>query len=190
LTTGYRIEDQSALYFLTLQVVDWIDVFTRQRYRDIFLDSLRYCQQKKDLQIFAYVIMSNHVHLIVNSPMGGLSATIGDLKKFTSKAIISSINEEVESRRDWMLGLFKKNADQHQRNTEFQFWTHENHAVVLYSNKFIEEKLTYLHNNPVRAGLVEKPENYLYSSARNYAGLTSNLDIELLSVAWKKYDKH
>jgi REP element-mobilizing transposase RayT len=68
MTTGYQIEDQSALYYLTLQVVDWIDVFTRQIYRDIAIDSLKYCQQNKGLQIFGYVIMSNHIHLIANSP--------------------------------------------------------------------------------------------------------------------------
>jgi len=187
MTTGYRIEDQSALYYLTLQVVSWIDIFSRQRYRDIIIESLEYCQQKKGLQVFAYVIMSNHIHLIVNSPMGGLSNTIGDFKKFTSKAIIKSIQTDVESRREWMLDLFKHHADSHKRNTGYQFWTHENHAIVLYTNSFIEDKLTYLHENPVRAGLVENPEDYLYSSAQNYAGRTGLLDVVLLSVTWKTF---
>ena len=61
MSTGYQIEDQSALYYLTLQVVDWVDVFTRPIYRDIAIDSLRYCQQNRGLQIFGYVIMSNHI---------------------------------------------------------------------------------------------------------------------------------
>lgn len=149
------------MYYLTIQIVDWVDIFSRQRYRDIFLDSLRYCQQEKGLQVFAYVIMSNHVHMIVNSQSDNLSATIGDLKKFTSKAIIRSIKHDVESRKAWMLDIFKENAGSHKRNKEFQIWTHENHAVVLYTNKFIEEKLFYIHENPVRAGLVEKAEDYL-----------------------------
>lgn len=187
MTTGYRIEDQSALYYLTLQVVSWVDIFSRQRYRDIIIESLQYCQQKKGLQVFAYVIMTNHVHLIVNSPMGGLSGTIGDFKKFTSKAIIKSIQTDVESRRAWMLNLFKQHAARHKRNTGFQFWTHENHAIVLYTNSFIEDKLTYLHENPVNAGLVENPEDYLYSSAQNYAGRKGLLDVVLLSVAWKTF---
>jgi REP element-mobilizing transposase RayT len=187
MTTGYRIEDQSALYYLTLQVVGWIDVFSRQRYRDIVIDSLCYCQENKGLQVFAYVIMTNHVHLIVNSPLGGLSKTIGDFKKFTSKAIIKSIQTDTESRRDWMLELFKRYADSHERNTGFQFWTHENHAIVLYSNSFIEDKLTYLHENPVRAGLVEKPEDYLYSSAQNYSGRNGILDVLILSARWKTF---
>jgi REP element-mobilizing transposase RayT len=61
--TGYQIDNQSGLYFLTLQVVDWVDVFTRQVYRDIILSSLEYCVKNKGLVLHAYVIMSNHVHL-------------------------------------------------------------------------------------------------------------------------------
>jgi len=187
MSTGYQIEDQSALYYLTLQVVDWIDVFTRQIYRDIVIDSLKYCQQKKGLQIFGYVIMSNHIHLIANSPDGHLSETLRDFKKFTARTIISAIKEGNESRRDWMLNRFEFNAKQHSRNENYQLWTHENHAVILYSNDFIQEKLEYLHNNPVRARIVEKPEEYLYSSARNYADLDGLLDIAFITMKWKTY---
>ena len=187
MSTVYRIEDQSALYYLTLQVVDWIDVFTRPIYRDIIIDSLKYCQKNKGLQIFGYVIMSNHIHLIANSPEGHLSETLRDFKKFTAKTIIDSIKEGNESRRDWMLNRFEFNAQQHSRNENYQLWTHENHAVILYSNDFIQEKLEYLHNNPVRARIVEKSEDYLYSSARNYADLDGMLDITFIEMKWKTY---
>ena len=187
MSTGYQIKDQSALYYLTLQVVDWIDVFTRPIYRDIVIDSLRYCQKNKGLQIFGYVIMSNHIHLIANSPDGHLSETLRDFKKFTARAIIDAIKEGNESRRDWMLNRFGFNAQQHSRNEHYQLWTHENHAVILYSNDFIQEKLEYLHNNPVRARIVEKPEDYLYSSARNYADLDGMLDVVFVEMKWKTY---
>jgi len=187
MSAGYQIEDQSALYYLTLQVVDWIDVFTRPIYRDIIIDSLKYCQKNKGLQIFGYVIMSNHIHLIANSPEGHLSETLRDFKKFTAKTIIDSIKEGNESRRDWMLNRFEFNAQQHSRNENYQLWTHENHAVILYSNDFIQEKLEYLHNNPVRARIVEKSEDYLYSSARNYADLDGMLDIAFIEMKWKTY---
>ncbi|HNW97085.1 MAG TPA: transposase [Bacteroidales bacterium] len=91
MTTGYQIKEQAGLHYLTFQVVDWIDIFTRQVYRDIVIDSLSYCKQNKDLQIFGYVIMSNHVHLIVNSTSGKLSDTVRDFKKFTSSKIIKEI---------------------------------------------------------------------------------------------------
>ena len=83
--------------------------------------------------------------------------------------------------------MFERAAKQHKRNKNYQFWTHENHAVNLYSEKFIKERLMYIHNNPVKAGIVEQPEDYIYSSARNYASLGNILDIDLLSFTWKTY---
>ncbi len=125
MSTGYQIRDQSALHYLTIQVVDWIDVFTRQAYRDIVIDSLRYCQQNKGLQIFEFVIMSNHIHLIANSPQGELSNIIRDFKKFTAKNIIEGITNGNESRKDWILNRFKFNAQRHSRNENYQMWTYE-----------------------------------------------------------------
>lgn len=81
-----------------------------------------------------------------------------------------------------MLNRFSFNARKHSSNTNFQVWTHENHAVYLYSPIFTAEKLEYLHQNPVRAGIVANPEDYLYASTRNYAELESVLYIELLSL--------
>ena len=187
MSTGYQICDQEGLYYLTIQVVDWIDVFTRQIYRDIVLDSLRYCQQNKSLQIFGYVIMSNHIHLIANSPIGELSATIRDFKKFTSKQILNTIETGNESRKEWMLNRFMFNGQKHSRNERYQFWTHENHTVQLFSPEFTQEKLHYLHQNPIRAGLIAKPEDYLYSSARNYAGIEGLLDVVKLDILWITY---
>jgi len=182
MSTGYQIKDQEALHYLTMQVVDWIDIFTRKAYRDLVLESISYCRQNKGLQVFGYVIMSNHVHLICNSPDGKLSDTIRDLKKFTSRKLIEVIQTGNESRKEWMLDRLGFTGRKNSRNQDFQVWTHENHAIVLYSNPFIHEKLTYLHNNPVRAGIVERPEEYLYSSARNYADMPGPLEIILLSL--------
>jgi REP element-mobilizing transposase RayT len=183
MSTGYQIKDQEGLYYLTFQVVDWVDIFSRQVYRDIVIDSFKYSIEHKDLQIFAYVIMSNHIHLITNSSIGRLSSTIGDIKKYTSKKIIETIQTINESRNEWLLNRFSFKAKQNSRNKNYQVWTHENHAIYLYSNEFIAEKLEYLHQNPVRAGIVVNPEDYLYSSARNYAELDSVLEIELLSLS-------
>jgi hypothetical protein len=109
------------------------------------------------------------------------------LKKFTSKKIIDAINNFQESRREWMLNRFKFNASHHKVNKYYQVWTHENHAVYLCSNESIKEKIEYIHNNPVRAGIVEKPEDYLYSSARNYASLEAPIDIPLLILPAHTY---
>ncbi len=178
---SYRIKDQGGTYFLTLQVVGWLDVFSRQIYRDMIMESLRYCILEKDLVLYAYVIMTNHVHLIVRSKNEKLSDTIRDFKRFTSNRILKSIGDSgIESRRDWLNLVFEYYARFNKRVKERQFWTHENHAVELTSNRMTETRLEYIHANPVRAGWVENDEDYLYSSARNYAGLPGLLDIELL----------
>ncbi len=182
MSTGYQIKDQEGLYYLTFQVVDWIDIFTRQVYRDIVIDSFRYAIEYKYFQLFAYVVMSNHIHLIAHSGKGVLSNTVRDIKKYTSKRIIETIQTIPESRREWMLNQFQFKAKQHSRNENYQVWTHENHAIYLYSPEFIAEKLEYLHQNPVRAGIVVNPEDYLYSSAGNYAEMENILEIELLSL--------
>jgi REP element-mobilizing transposase RayT len=187
MSTGYQIMDQRAAHFLTFQIVDWIDVFTRKIYKEIIIDGFKYSIENKGLQIFAYVIMSNHIHLIAQSTDGKLSDTVRDIKKFTSKKIIEAIDNYPESRREWMLNIFKFNAAHHKSNKNYQVWTHENHAIHLYSNKFFREKIEYIHNNPVKAGIVEKPEDYFYSSARNYASLEAPIDIPLLVLPVHTY---
>ena len=90
---SYVIKDQFATYFLTFQIVGWLDIFTRKRYRDIVVDSFNYCVEQKQLQVHAWVIMSNHVHCIVTGTNGLLSDTIRDLKRHTAKEILKSIQE-------------------------------------------------------------------------------------------------
>jgi REP element-mobilizing transposase RayT len=115
MSTGYQIKEQSALYHITLQVVYWVDVFTRSRYKDIIIENLTYCQQNKGLSIYAYVIMSNHIHLLVQSQTNNLSDTLRDFKSYTSKKLIESIANDTESRREWMLEQFFK-AGEHLSN--------------------------------------------------------------------------
>ncbi len=84
-----------------------------------------------------------------------------------------------------MLMVFRYSARKHKRNNTYQFWTHESRAIEVYSNKFIEQKIEYIHNNPVVAGIVVSAEDYLYSSARNYAGLENLLEITEITFDWK-----
>lgn len=187
MSTGYKIsKDSQDLYFLTLQIVGWVDIFTRKEYKEIVAESLLHCQQHKGLNLYAYVVMSNHIHLLVQSECCDLSGSIRDFKRFTSHRFFEIIDSEIESRRDWLKmvveyhGRFKNKQDK-------QIWTHENHAEHIYSQDFIEQKLTYIHENPVRAGIVAKPEEYLYSSARNYADMEGPIDVIKLNLKWKTY---
>ncbi len=187
MSTGYQIKEQDKLHFVTLQVVEWVDIFSRQKYRDIIIENLSYCQKNKGLEIYAWVIMSNHIHLLIRSEKEELSNILRDFKSYTSKKILEAINSSDESRRDWMLKIFKDAAFKHKRNSEYQFWTHENHAEYIFSQKFIEQKVEYIHDNPVRAGIVEKQEEYRYSSAKDYAGEKGLLEIEPVIIRWKTY---
>jgi len=182
---GYKIRDEYGVYYLTFAVVEWIDVFSRKIYIDIVLDSLKFCIEKKQLKLFAWCIMTNHIHLIVQSSKGDLSGTLRDFKKFTSSRIINAIEQnKEESRRNWMLWIFKKAGEKNSRNKDYQFWQQENHPVQLSTIPFTLEKLNYIHNNPVKAGIVEKPEDYLLSSGRDYFGMRGLLPIEHLTAAY------
>jgi REP element-mobilizing transposase RayT len=166
---GYKIRNKEAAHFITFAVVEWVDVFTRKDYRDILLDSIRYCQKEKGLLLHAWCIMSNHVHLIASASDNNLSDILRDFKKFTSRQIINAIkNNEKESRQKWMLEIFRKAGEVNNRNSEFQFWRQDNQPKEVYSPAFVFQKLSYIHNNPVEAGIVTKAEHYLYSSAMDY----------------------
>jgi len=182
---GYKIRDQFKPHHLTLTLVDWVDLFTHTRYIDIIINSLKYCQDNKGLLIYAFVIMPTHLHLMVSSKSGQLSATIRDMKRHTSKTLVEMVKTEPESRREWILEHFSRAAAQHKRNNKFQVWMQHNHPIELFSNKFIWQRLNYIHNNPVKKGFVEYPEDYLYSSARNYADKEGVLDVILVTREMK-----
>jgi REP element-mobilizing transposase RayT len=183
MSSSYKISGDD-LYYLTFQIVGWIDIFTRKIYRDIVIESFQFCQQHKGLNLYAYVIMSNHIHLLAQSEKGDLSGIIRDFKNNTSKKFLKVLNDPVESRSDWMKLVFEYHGKFKNKQTN-QVWTHENHAEHIYSQKFMEQKVDYIHNNPVRAGIVSRPEDYLYSSASNYAEMDSILEVIKLDFKWK-----
>ncbi|WP_266204174.1 REP-associated tyrosine transposase [Pontibacter kalidii] len=169
------------LYFLTMTVVDWVDVFTRPVYKHIMVDALRFCQEKKGLKLYAWVLMSNHLHLIAAAEEDrSLSDILRDFKQFTSRKIVATIQEEPESRRQWMLHRFEFNAHLSTKVRHYKVWQDGNEAKELLSNSIIDQKLEYIHLNPVRAEWVDEPEHYRYSSAANYADLPGLLEVEWL----------
>lgn len=186
MSTGYKIREGADAYYLTFQIVGWVDIFTRKVYRDIAVESFKYCQGNKGLNIFAFVIMSNHIHLLAQGQDNNLSNIIRDFKNFTSRKFLEVIYEGNESRSDWMKIVFEYHGKFENKQNN-KIWTHENHAEQIYSQKLIEQKIDYIHTNPVRAGLVTKAEDYLYSSARNYAGLDFELEVTKLDILWKTY---
>ena len=178
----YKFHNPDGLYFITNTVVDWIDVFSRPVYKEIIVESLQYAQEKKGLIIHAWVIMSNHLHMIVSAKENYvLSDIFRDFKKFTAKKIIHEIEENPEeSRKKWMLMLFKTHGNRNPNNKEYQFWQQDNHPIELDTNQKINQRLDYLHDNPVNALIVDKAEEYLFSSARDYSGEPGLIEVELI----------
>lgn len=169
MSSKYKPFEKELPHFITFTVVGWVDAFTRENYREIFLDSLKYCQQHKGLILHAWVIMSNHVHLIISSEVQEISDLARDIKKYCSKKIIKAIQDSfIESRKEWMLNLFRYSGLCNNKNKEFQFWKNNYHPIVLNNPDRMMQRINYLHNNPVKAGLVWQPWHYKYSSAIDY----------------------
>ena len=178
MSRSYKFHNPEGLYFVSFAVVGWLDVFTRNEYKDILLQSLSYCQKVKGMEIIAWCVMTNHVHLVFRSVKGQHpSLLLGDIKRFTSKAVVKAIQENPrESRREFLLEQFKKAAAKSSNVKEYQVWRHDNKPIELWSNKVIWEKINYVHNNPVEAGLVYRAQDYVYSSASDYSDEKGLLD--------------
>ena len=178
MSRNYKFQNPEGVYFVSFAVVEWIDVFTRNEYKNILLDSLRYCQQEKGMEIYAWCVMS----LIFSSIKEEKPELIlGSFKRFTSKAIVTAIKENSqESRKEWLLKQFEEAGEKTSNVCQYQLWRHDNKPIELRSNKVIDEKLNYIHNNPVEEGLVFRAEHYVYSSAIDYAGEKGLLDIVLI----------
>jgi len=182
MSTKYKIHNPEGIYYVTFATVQWVNLFDRPVYKHILVDNLNYCIQNKGLIIFAYVIMSNHLHLIMKARDGfNLSHILRDYKKYTSVKLLEEIQENPqESRKNWMLWIFGSAGKKNINNKKFQIWQQDNHPIELINNEIIDQKINYIHDNPVVAEYVINPEDYKYSSARDYADGHSDVNVELL----------
>lgn len=176
MSNSYKVYDQFGVYFITCTVHQWIDIFTRNIYKEILVESLKYCQEHKGLLIYEWVIMTNHIHLIIGTKNIPLSDIIRDFKKFTSAKIVKAIeNNPLESRKSWILWLIKK-------QDKILFWQEGYHGEEICTYDFYLTKMKYIHQNPVRAGIVQKEEEYLYSSCGERYGVGKSL-LELVKFS-------
>lgn len=176
----YKFRDNDRLYFATFSVVYWIDLFIRKQYKDILLNSWQYCMEKKGMELYAWVIMTSHVHMIIGSHQDNMENIMRDMKKHTSQELRKAIQDyDGESRKEWMMKLMRMAGQKNSKARDFQLWQEGNHPIELFTPKVTHQKLDYIHNNPVEAAIVEKPEEYWYSSARDYYGMKGLIDIML-----------
>ncbi len=172
MSRNYKFRNPEGLYFVSFAVINWIDVFTRNEYKDIMLDALRYAINHKSMKLYAWCIMTNHVHIVFDvSGSNKPELVLGDIKRYTSRKLTVAIaNNLQESRREWMLLQFEAAAQQSSNTTKYQFWRHDNRPIELWSEAIIKQKINYIHNNPVEEGIVFQAQDYKYSSAIDYAG--------------------
>jgi REP element-mobilizing transposase RayT len=178
MSRNYKFYNPEGLYFVSFAVVEWLDVFTRNEYKEIIKESLTFCQKNKGMEIFAWCIMTNHVHLVFRT-IGEQKPelVLGDFKRFTSQKIVKAIiDNPKESRKEILINTFKKAAENSSNVKHHQFWRHDNKPIELWSNKVINEKINYVHQNPVEADLVFRAEDYRYSSTIDYSGVKGLLD--------------
>jgi len=164
----YKIRSTEWLYFVTFTVINWIDAFTRPHYRNIFVDSLNYCVAEKGLKIHAWVLMTNHAHLLIDTDKEPIEHIVRDFKRHTSKAITKAIEENIQESRDWMMYFFRKAGEKNGMNKELQFWQNDYHPIHCWNGELIQQKINYIHQNPVRAEFVNEAHEWKYISAPDY----------------------
>jgi putative transposase len=159
----YRINNEDAAYFITSTIVEWLPVFTTAGCCDVLVRSFEYCRRTKGIRIHAWVILDNHFHAIVSGP--NLAPTLSDLKKFTAHEIVDQL--KTEGRR-WLLNQLAYFCAAHKTGSRHQVWQEGLHPQSIPTDEMMVQKLEYLHNNPVKRGLVAAAEHWIYSSAHEW----------------------
>ena len=168
--TRYRVLEPQAPHFITSTVVGWLPVFTTAARCQIIVDSLEYCRAHKGLKVHAWVILDSHLHAILAAP--DLPRVIADFKRHTARRLIELLEAE---NADWLLHLMRQWCPGYKTQSDIQFWQEGYHPEALFSDAVMEQKLEYLHNNPVKRGLVAAPEHWRFSSAHEWCSGTTPL---------------
>ena len=156
--------EKGELYFCTLTLCGWYYIFDRHDRFRILADNLAYCQRTKGLKIYAYVFMLNHIHLIASA--NDLAGVLRDFKSFTAK----ELSKNICAFEPQILRLF-------QTEKGFHFWQNGNEPKMIETEKFLHQKLTYIHNNPVKKEYVNYPEEWRWSSANEIQEIIKVSDI-------------
>ena len=179
MSRNYKFHNISGLYFVSFATVYWLDVFTREVYFNVLVDSINFCRAKKGMELFAYCFMPSHVHLIFRSSNEDPDGLLRDFKSFTAKKLIEAVeNNPQESRKDYLLWFFERAAKMKSNSSKHQFWQHHNQPIELWTEVVIKQKIDYIHNNPVESDFVTNPVDWKYSSARNFQDDHTVLEID------------
>jgi len=171
----YKIHEPTYPHFITCTIVHWIPIFTRKESVQIIIDSLKFLQKKDNLKIYAYVILENHLHMVVSS--NDLHKTMQSFKQYTAKHILELLKKEnVKTILEQL--MFYKKAN-HKEKT-YQVWEEGYKPKLIQDDKTMIQKINYIHQNPVKRGYVDEAKYWRYSSARDYEDIQGLIDIERL----------
>ena len=174
----YKFHDNDKLYFISFATIHWIDVFIREEYNRVIIDSWKHCREKKGLEIYGWCIMTSHIHMIIGSKKDKLEDIVRDMKKHTSLELKAAIKNNIqESRKEWIIWMMERAGKKNGNNKDWQFWQQHNKPIEIKSQEMFDKTLDYIHQNPVAAGFVLRPEDWKYSSARDFCGMKGLVDL-------------
>ena len=181
----YKFHDNDKLYFISFATVYWIDVFTREEYFQVIIESWKHCQEKKGLEIYGWCIMPSHIHMIIGSKKNKLEDIVRDMKKHISMILKSTIKNNIyESRKEWMIWLMERAGKKNSNNKDFQFWQQHNKPLEIKDQEMFDKMITYINQNPVAAGFVISPEYWKYSSSRDFCEPEFNMGKGLIELSY------
>ena len=172
--------------YITFNTVDWVDLFIRPACKQEIADSLNYFIETKGLVVFAWCLMTNHLHLVAKAKgSGGMAVFEKEFKRFTTTKILETIDEEPDLRRDWLLQRFEHSSQTLKRLEKFQLWQSCVNPVYIEFKQLykLQERVLYIHENPVRDKIVARPEEYIFSSASDYAGNKGLVNVTVIDFA-------
>jgi len=171
--TRYKIYEPTHPHFVTCIILHWLPIFTRQESVDIILNSLKFLQKQDSLRLHAYVILENHLHIVLRSD--DLRKSIELFKKFTAREILNLLRRENATTILDQLAFYKK---AHRKEKSFQVWEEGYQPKLIQSETMLKMKIDYIHYNPVKRGYVDKAIHWRYSSARDYEGGYGLIEID------------
>jgi REP element-mobilizing transposase RayT len=169
----YKIYEPTHPHFITCTILHWLPIFTNQKSVQIVIDSLKFLQTQDNLKVYAYVILENHLHLVVQSD--DLSKTMESFKKFTANEILKLLKQE---NVHTLLDQFKFYKKAHRKDKEYQIWEEGYQPKLIQNDAIMKNKIEYIHNNPIKRGYVDEDWHWRYSSARDYRGIQGLIKVE------------
>ncbi|MDD3603044.1 MAG: transposase [Sulfurovum sp.] len=169
----YEIYEPTHPHFVTCTILHWLPIFTRKESVEIVLNCLKFLQKQDALKLHAYVILENHLHMVVQS--NDLKKSMASFKKFTAVELLKLLHKENVTTLLDQLAFYKK---AHGKEKTYQVWEEGYQPKLMQNDLMLKSKIEYIHQNPVKRGYVDKPEHWRYSSARDYNGMSGLIEVD------------